>query len=152
VLTLGVLIEFGVARREMDDEIEFFQPSKWREGRSDFGFRIFSRRFERSDVAIAEAGPIGAVELSRLAMKIHEAVLLAKSFRLLVRFVISRQNEEAFAKRLQNSCAAFQSFAEVAKIAGGDVNVRGLRDDALKSAQIAVNITEDKYFHRTFPE
>jgi hypothetical protein len=67
-------------------------------------------------------------------MKIHEAVLLAESFRLLVCFVISRQDEEAFAERLQNRSAALQSLAEITEIARGDVNVRGLRDDALESA------------------
>jgi hypothetical protein len=84
-------------------------------------------------------------------MKIHEAMLLAKSFRLFVRFVISRQDEEALAERLQNWGAAFEPFTEIAEVARGDVNVGGPRNDALESAQVAVNIAEDQDFHRTFP-
>jgi hypothetical protein len=76
-------------------------------------------------------------------MKIHEAVLLAKSFRSFVGFMISRQNEKAFAERSQNGRAAFKPFVEIAKVASGDVNVGGLRDDALESAQVAVNIAKD---------
>jgi hypothetical protein len=76
-------------------------------------------------------------------MKVDETVLLAKSFGLLVRFVISRQHPEAFTERLQNRCAAFEPFAEIAEVARGDVNVGGLRDDAFQSAQVAVNIAED---------
>jgi hypothetical protein len=86
---------------------------------------------------------MGAVQLAPLAMKIHETVLLAKSFGLFVRLVISWQHQEAFAERLQNRRAAFEPFAEIAEVARGDVNVGGLRDDAFKSAQVAVNIAED---------
>jgi hypothetical protein len=136
----------------MHDKVKFFQAREGREGRGDFGFGIFSGRFERSDVAIAEAHPIGSVELSRLAMKIHEAVFLAKLFRLFVRFVIARQDEEVFAERLKNRGAALQSLTEIAEVARGDVNVRGLRDHALESAQIAMNIAEDQNSHFTFPE
>jgi len=76
-------------------------------------------------------------------MKIHKTVLLAKSFRLLVRLVISRQNEKALAERLQNRGAAFEAFAEIAEVTRGDVNVGGLRDNAFERAQVTVNIAED---------
>jgi ABC-type Fe3+ transport system substrate-binding protein len=76
-------------------------------------------------------------------MKIHEAVLLAESLRLFVRFVISRENEKVFAERLQNRRAAFEPLAKIAEIARSDVNVGGLRDDAFKGAQVAVNIAEN---------
>src|SRR5580658_686711 len=118
----------------MHDEVKFFQARERREGFRDFGFRIFSGSFERSDVAIAEAGPIGVIQFARLAMEIREAVLQAKSFRLLVRFVIPRQDEEALAEGPQNWSAALQSLTEIAEVAGGDVNVGGLRDDALERA------------------
>jgi hypothetical protein len=151
VLAFGVFIQFCVARGKMHDEVKFFQAREWREGRGNFGFGIFSGSFEWSDVAIAQAGPIRSMELPRLAMKIPEAVLLAKGFRLLVRFVISGQDKKAFAERLKYWGAAFQPLAEIAEVARSDVNVRGLRDDALESAQIAVNVAEDQNFHRTFP-
>ncbi len=76
-------------------------------------------------------------------MKIHEPVLLAKSLRLLVRFMISRQDEKAFTQRLKNRRAAIQPLAEIAQVARGDVNVGGLRDHAFQRAQVAVNIAED---------
>jgi hypothetical protein len=151
VLTRGVLVKFCIERREVNYEVEFFQAREWRQGRGDFGFGIFSGRLEWSDVAVAKASPIRAIEYSGLAMKIHEAMLLAKSFRLFVRFVISRQDEEALAERLQNRGAAFEPFTEIAEVARGDVNVGGPRNDALESAQVAVNIAEDQDFHRTFP-
>lgn len=143
MLAFGVLVEFRVERREMNHQVKSFQTREWRKGRRDFGFGIFSRSFEWSDVAVAEARPIGAIEFSSLAMKIREAVLPAESLRLLVRFMIARQDEEAFAERLQNRGAAFESFTEIAEVTRSDVNVGGLRDDALESVQVAVNIAED---------
>src|SRR5271155_747094 len=135
----------------MDDEVELFQACEWRERCGDFGFRIFAGSLKGSDVAIAETGPVRAIEFSRLAMKIHEAVLLAKSFRLLVRFVISRQDKKALAERLQDRSAAFESLTKIAEVAVGDVDVGGLRDNAFERPQITVHIAEDQNFHRTFP-
>ena len=40
-----------------------------------------------------------------------------------------------------------RSFAECGKIAGGDVDVRGLRDDFFERAHIAVDIAEDQNLH-----
>jgi hypothetical protein len=38
VLAFGVLVELGVERREMNDEVEFFQAREGRKGRGDFLF------------------------------------------------------------------------------------------------------------------
>src|SRR5271155_367065 len=111
----------------MDDEVELFQACEWRERCGDFGFRIFAGSLKGSDVAIAETGPVRAIEFSRLAMKIHEA------------------------ERLQDRSAAFESLTKIAEVAVGDVDVGGLRDNAFERPQITVHIAEDQNFHRTFP-
>ena len=97
----------------MNNKGEFLQAREWREGRGDFGFGIFSRSLERSDVAIAQAGPIGAVEFSRLAMKVREAETFAKLRRFFMRFVIAWQNPGAFSKLNHRFTAAFEPFAEI---------------------------------------
>ena len=76
-------------------------------------------------------------------MKIHEPVLLAKSLRLLVRFMISGKTKRRSPSGLRIGAAAIQPLAEIAEVARGDVNVRGLRDHAFQRAQVAMDIAED---------
>ena len=86
----------------------------------------------------------GRVENARLAMKIEEAETLAKSFCFRVRFVIAGEDPEARGERLQDFAAAVEAAAEIREVAGGDVNIRGLGDDALEGAQVTVNVAEEE--------
>src|SRR6202041_3603747 len=72
-------------------------------------------------------------------------------FGLLVGFVISGQDPEAFAQRLQNFAAAVKSLGEIGEVTIGDVDVRRLGDDALQRAKAAMDIAENQHFHFAFP-
>ena len=54
----GKFIETRALRRKVYDEIERLQVVERRERFRDFLFRVFPRRVEGRDVAVAEAGPL----------------------------------------------------------------------------------------------
>ena len=62
-------------------------------------------------------------------------------------FVISRQDPHFFAERFHDFAAAVEVFAKCGEIAGGDVDISGLRDELFESARIAVDIAEDQNLH-----
>ena len=67
-----------------------------------------------------------------------------------MRLVISRQHPKAFAERFSASPHFSSPLLKCRQIARADIQVGRLRHDALQSAQIAVNVAEDQYFHDGF--
>ena len=84
-------------------------------------------------------------------MKVEEAETFAKGARVVVAFVISRQDPDFVAKRFQIFAAAVEIFAKCGKIARRDVDVGGLRDQLFERARIAMDIAEDQNFHGGHP-
>ena len=123
-------VELGALRREMDHEIELRNGVEACEGFRDIVFGVFAGRVERRDVAVAEAGPLRYScwrrERAELAMKIDEAEAVAEGARVVVRFVISRQDPNTVAERFEQFAAAIEAFAERREISGGDIDVGGL--------------------------
>jgi hypothetical protein len=76
-------------------------------------------------------------------VKVGETEFGAERFGLLVGFVISGQDPEAFAQRLQNFAAAVEALGEIREVAIGNVDVGGLGDDAFQRAKVSVNIAEN---------
>jgi hypothetical protein len=135
----------------MHDQVKLRDAVKGGEGGGNFGFGVFAGSFERSDVAVAQAGPIAIADFALLAMKIGEAEFFAEFASLVVSFVITGQDPEASAEWFQNFAATIEALTEIGKIAGGDIDIRGLGDDAFETAQIAVRIAEDQNLHCEFP-
>ncbi len=96
-------VEPGIERGEMHDEMERFHSIKCREGLAYFFFGIFPGRIERCDVAVAKPGPLRdarcGFKRAHLAVKVQEAIMLAKRAILGLRFVIPRQHPDALAQR-----------------------------------------------------
>ena len=80
-------------------------------------------------------------------MKVEETEALAKGARVVVAFVISRQDPHFFAERFHDLAAAVETFTECRKISCGDVDVRRLCDQLFERAGIAVDIAEDRNLH-----
>ncbi len=93
---------------------------------------------------------MSGAERANLPMKIHKAVLFAERGRLLVRFVISGKHPKTFTERSEHGGATIETLTKIREITGGDVDVRGLRNDFFECTNIAVNITENQNFHGDF--
>jgi len=149
------LIEAGIERWKVYDEIKWFNPVESGESLADFLFGIFSGRIEWSDVAVAEAGPLRKAgcgfERAYIPMEINETIMLAERMDPALRFVISGQDPNAFSQRLQDFAAAIEAFAKVGQISGGDIHIRLLIRDFLQRAQISVNVAEDQNVHGVSP-
>ena len=147
----GEFVEARALRRKMYDEVERLQIVEWRECFCNFLFCVFPRGNEGRDVAVAEAGPLcGAVfgfQCADLMMKVEETEALAKGARVVVTFVISRQDPYFFAKRFHDFATAIEILAKCGEIAGRDVDIGGLRDQLFESARVTVNIAEDQNLH-----
>ena len=92
-------------------------------------------------------------ESSHLPVKINKSVALAKRARILMRLMIARQQPQLLAERLQRFAARIELLAKSRKIARRDVNIRGLRNDSLERANIAMSVAEYQNFHgRALPE
>jgi len=147
----GKFVEARALRRKVDDEIERLQIVERCERFCDFLFRVFPRRVKGRDVAVAEAGPLSGAKFgfqrADLAMKIEEAETLAKRARVVVAFVISRQDPNFFAKRFHDFATAVEVLAKRGEIAGSDVDICWLRDQLFEGARIAVDVAEDQNLH-----
>jgi len=113
----------------------------------DFFFRIFTGGIERSDIAVAEAGPRRGFRLQHATMKIHEAEAPAEFANVVVRLVISWQHPQPLAERRQSLAARLEAAAKRGQIACADVHISRLGDDPRECAKIAVNIAEDENLH-----
>src|SRR5579863_232822 len=89
------LIQLGPSRREVNHHIQRLLPLKRLQGTRNLLFRIFSRRIKGRGVAVPQPRPpshaLGAFQLSLLPVEVDEAVPLAQSACLLVRFMIARK-------------------------------------------------------------
>ena len=90
----GKFVKTRALGRKVYDEIERLQIVERCERFCDFLFRVFPRRVEGRDVAVAEAGPSRGAKFgfqdADLAMKVKESKAFAKGACVVVAFVISR--------------------------------------------------------------